>query len=225
MDYYCSSLPPPLCTNLPLDCYHTSPAAAPLLFIFLTTTPASTQSATSPSALAVSSSGNKDKKIFMPRSQQPTCNFLRWLKAPNSFQIPMDWAASFEHPHQLPQPLTLLLQLLLLLLALLLGQACWVHAEVKHFGFAGVIVTLCARNNRSKLSNRSQLQEHPTVLLFAWRRKRWQHKACHLCSNNVLFQQPRPAEPGLPLFRSLLWEEEKTHNLLQSLLLGWHLHC
>lgn len=105
-----------------------------------------------------------NKRIPRTRSQQPTCNFLWGLKTPNSFQIPRDGAASFEHPHELPQPFTLLLQLLLLLLALLLGQTHRVHAEVDNFGSAGVVVTLDGRkkkNNKSTLSNQSNLQVHP----------------------------------------------------------------
>lgn len=86
-----------------------------------------------------------NKCIPRTRSQQPTCNFLWGLKTPNSFQIARDRTASFEHPDELPEPLTLLLQLLLLLLALLLGQTHGVHAEMDNFGSAGVVVTLGGR--------------------------------------------------------------------------------
>lgn len=91
-----------------------------------------------------------NKCIPRTRSQQPTCNFLWGLKTPNSFQIPRDGAASFEHPHELPQPFTLLLQLLLLLLALLLGQTHWVHAEMENFGSAGVVVALGGRKKKNQ---------------------------------------------------------------------------
>lgn len=104
------------------------------------------------------------KGITTTRSQQPTCNFLWWLKTPNSFQIPTDGATSFDRPQHLPQPFTLLLEVLLLLLALLLGQARWVHAEMEHFGSAGVIVTLCGRNNRKRLSTWSSLQVHSVCI-------------------------------------------------------------
>lgn len=135
------------------------------------------------------------KCIFTTGCQQPTCDFLRWLKTPNSFQIARDGAASFEHPHQLPQPLALLLELLLLLLALLLGQARWVHAQVENFGSAGVVVALRGRN-RGRLSNRLNLQVHPTCATLCVKMKMLGQKKGHVKTVKTFsfnnWSQPNP---------------------------------
>lgn len=129
------------------------------------------------------------------RSQQPTCDFLWGLKTSDSFQIPRDGASSFEHPHELPQLFTLLLQLLLLLLALLLGQTHGVHAEMENFGSAGVVVALGGR--KKQLNNWFNLQAHPTCTT-QWNQKMLQQKIrWHLCSDKVLFQQLKAAKPSV----------------------------